>query len=304
MNEADSELYREAIDYGLRNGINFVDTAINYRGMRSERDVGYVLTRLIEDGVLKREEIVVSTKAGIIPGDIEAKLIPTDYLEQVLYKNGIIQKLDLNIVDTHRHVLTPSYYEFAIGESRKHLNLETIDVYYVHNPEISMMVLGPERFYKQLQHLFAFLEKQVQEGTIRFYGMATWTGLRSYPEAAGYISLEKTVEAAKSVAGENHHFAFIQLPFNQKMPEANTIKSQMVNENEYTVFEASEKLGLYTMTSAPFNLGKLIGNGVAVEHMLSNVIKTKGIHAAMVGMMKVENVKLNVKTIQSLHSTS
>jgi aryl-alcohol dehydrogenase-like predicted oxidoreductase len=298
MNEADSILYREAIEHALTKGINFVDTAINYRGMRSERDVGYALTRLIGTGIIRREDIVISTKAGIIPGDIEANLIPSDYLEQVLYKNDIIQKSDLNIVDTHRHVLAPSYYEFAIRESRKHLNLETIDIYYVHNPEISMKVLGPNHFYQKIERLFEFLENQVQKGTIRFYGMATWTGLRSDQNSDGYLSLEKTVEIAKKVGGENHHFKFIQLPYNQKMPEANGIKNQTVNRDEYTVYEAAEKLGLYTMTSAPFNLGKLVTEEMNANTILSDILQTKGIFSTMVGMKNVENVKRNLVLVR------
>lgn len=55
----DSELFREAISYALLNGINFIDTAINYRGMRSERDIGIALTKLIEEGMIERIAIPI-----------------------------------------------------------------------------------------------------------------------------------------------------------------------------------------------------------------------------------------------------
>ncbi|MCF6412039.1 hypothetical protein [Pseudalkalibacillus salsuginis] len=56
MTDEVSNLYREAIEYCFLNGINFVDTALNYRGMRSERDVGFVLNKFIKDqGIIKRE---------------------------------------------------------------------------------------------------------------------------------------------------------------------------------------------------------------------------------------------------------
>lgn len=48
FSDENSRLFRESIKYSLLNGINFIDTAINYRGMRSERDIGIVITKLIE----------------------------------------------------------------------------------------------------------------------------------------------------------------------------------------------------------------------------------------------------------------
>jgi len=46
---ADGE-YVDAISSALRSGINVLDTAINYRHQRSERNMGTALARLIRDG--------------------------------------------------------------------------------------------------------------------------------------------------------------------------------------------------------------------------------------------------------------
>ena len=193
MDDTDSQLYQASIEHGLINGINFIDTAINYRGMRSERDIGSVISRLIDRRTIKREEIVISTKAGIIPGDIDAELVPKDYLENMLLKPKIIHQSDLNIVDHHRHVLAPSYYQFAIEQSKKHLGLNTIDIHYIHNPEISMQVLGADEFYRQLRQLFFFYEEQVNKKNIRYYGFATLDGFCSDPDDNRYISLERVM---------------------------------------------------------------------------------------------------------------
>src|SRR5690349_11579450 len=50
--------YTEALVAAANGGINFFDTAINYRGQRSERCIGAALKQL------QRDEIVVCTKAG------------------------------------------------------------------------------------------------------------------------------------------------------------------------------------------------------------------------------------------------
>lgn len=300
MTEAVSELYREGLAYALEHGINFIDTAINYRGMRSERDIGYVLKNWINDKErINRENIVVSSKAGIIPGDVEAKLVPKDYLQKVLLENGIVQDSDLNIVETHRHVLAPTYFEFAIGESMKHLNLQTIDIYYVHNPEISMMVLGPDTFYKKLEKLFLFLEEQVQVGNIKNYGLATWVGLLNNPDEAGYISLERVVKTAERVAGKSHHFKFIQFPLNKRINEGTSNKNQRVNGKWQTVVEAAEELGIYATTSAPFNLGNDIDDGKKPEKALMDIINTKGILSTMVGMKSIKHIKENIEIIRA-----
>jgi aryl-alcohol dehydrogenase-like predicted oxidoreductase len=295
MDEADSMLYREGIEYGLLTGLNFIDTAINYRGMRSERDVGYVLKSLIKRGSIKREEVIVSTKGGIIPGDIEANLVPTDFLRKVLLEGGIIKESDVNIVDTHRHVLAPDYYRFAIDTSKKHLHLETVDLYYIHNPEISMMVLGPTLFYTQLEKLFTFFENQVQLGNIRYYGFATWFGFLKDPMERGYLSIEEVLNIAKKVAGEGHHFKFIQFPLNKHMNEGIQKQNQKVNGKWLSVIEAAHELGIYSTTSAPFYLGKALDEASDARSMLREVTLTKGVFSTMVGMKKIEHIKENIQ---------
>lgn len=299
MNEMDSALYREGMKYGLLNGLNFIDTAINYRGMRSERDVGHVLNSLIKSGAIKREEVIVSTKAGIIPGDIEANLVPADYLQKILLDGGIIKESELNIVDTHRHVLAPEYYRFAIEKSKKHLHLETIDLYYIHNPEISMMTLGPDLFYQQVEKLFTFFEEQVQSGNLHYYGFATWSGLLNSPKEDGYISIEETVNTAKRVAGEGHHFKFIQFPLNKQMNQAVKNLNQRVNGKWLTIIEAAQELGIYSTTSAPFNLGKIFDEGNDPQNVLKAVTRTNGVFSTMVGMKKVLHIKENLAIFQN-----
>ncbi|PFA62894.1 hypothetical protein CN378_17800 [Bacillus sp. AFS015802] len=300
MNEEDSVLYREGVEYGLLNGLNFIDTAINYRGMRSERDVGYVLKSLIKRGSIKREEVIVSTKGGIIPGDIEANLVPTDFLQKVLLEGGIIQVSDVNIVDTHRHVLAPDYYRFAIETSQKHLHLETIDIYYIHNPEISMMTLGPALFYTQLEKLFSFFENQVRLGNIKYYGFATWFGFLKDPTEKGYLSIEEVLNIAQRVAGEGHHFKFIQFPLNKHMNDGIQKQNQKASGKWLSVIEAAHELGIYSTTSAPFHLGKAFDEKSDARSMLTEVTSSKGVFSTMVGMKKIEHIKENIEILQGV----
>ena len=70
FSDEDSKQYTDAIMFAVQNGITMIDTAINYRGMRSEKDVGKAVSTLISSGIIKREDILISSKAGLLFGDI------------------------------------------------------------------------------------------------------------------------------------------------------------------------------------------------------------------------------------------
>lgn len=53
----------------LSGGINNIDTAPNYRYMKSELTVGKVLTTLHSKYGIKRDELFIASKAGYVPED-------------------------------------------------------------------------------------------------------------------------------------------------------------------------------------------------------------------------------------------
>src|SRR5258708_28130544 len=59
--------YQESIALALASGINVFDSAINYRGQRSERMIGRALARAFAEGGVTRDEVFVSTKARYLP---------------------------------------------------------------------------------------------------------------------------------------------------------------------------------------------------------------------------------------------
>src|SRR5262249_53013350 len=64
--ETDAQ-YMAAVERALLSGINVTDSAVNYRHQRSERAVGRALGRVIADGRIAREGVVVATKGGFLP---------------------------------------------------------------------------------------------------------------------------------------------------------------------------------------------------------------------------------------------
>lgn len=293
-----SKLFREAISFALLNGINFIDTAINYRGMRSERDIGIVITRLIEEGIIKRNQFIVSSKAGIIPGDGELMLRPINYMREKLIDTGILSLEDVYMEDTLWLTMNPKYYEYALNISRKHLNLETIDIYYMHELELSMRHYGPAEFYEKLKGIIIAYENMVSEGKIREYGMATWDAFQLDPSSDKYISLEKVMEVVESVT-TNHHFKHLMIPLNLHMKECAENKSQSYKSDNLTIVECSKKFGIDVHISGPLGQGEAIYNSNIKEY-LAYLVNDSGCHSFFIGSKRIEHIKENMSIIEAL----
>ncbi|MEG2983131.1 MAG: aldo/keto reductase [Peptostreptococcaceae bacterium] len=294
-----SNLYIDTLTYGLENGVNFIDTSVNYREMKSEKDVGVVLNKLINKRkTIKRGEIVIATKGGQIYGDCEIDVKAIDYLEEILIPEGILNIEDVNIVDGHMHTLAPYFYETTIELSKRNLGIDTIDIHYIHNPEISMYVLGEVEFYKQLKVLVEFYEEQVEKGNIQFYGMSTWKAFICDENSPWYISLEKVLDIAREVKGLNNNFKFIQMPYNIYNKSALENKTQLVGKEHYCAIRAAKKLGLYTTISSPLNQCR-DNDSLSINDKLEFIIDTKDLQATIIGSKTKKHLIENLNYILS-----
>src|SRR2546427_393044 len=102
------------------------------------------------------------------------------------------------------HCMTPRYLDAMLEQSRANLGLETIDIYYVHNPESQLGAVRRDEFGTRIRRAFEFLEAAASDGKIRFYGTATWNGFRVAPTDRSYHSLIDIVKIAEEVGGKEH----------------------------------------------------------------------------------------------------
>jgi aryl-alcohol dehydrogenase-like predicted oxidoreductase len=295
--------YTAAIAAALRAGINVLDTAINYRHQRSERNIGAALKQAVDSGEVKRSEVVVCTKAGYLTLDGDMPADPRAYFAEEYVKPGIIDPAQLA---GGMHCMTPKYLENQIERSRRNLGLETIDVFYVHNPESQLADVPREVFHTRLRDAFAMLEKQVKAGSIAYYGIATWSAFRLAEGARDYVGLAEVEALAREAGGDRHHFRFVQLPFNLAMPEAFGLANQQVEKQRMSLLGAAAELGIAVVGSATLYQGRLT-QGVAefVRGILGlpgdagNAIQfsrsAPGLITALVGMAQREHVAENVK---------
>ncbi len=300
--EADAA-YTQAVRLAVASGINLLDTAINYRHQRSERNIGAALREMVSAGELQRDEVVICTKAGYLSFDGEVPPNPGAYFRAEFVDKGILNPADLA---GGMHCMSPGYLTDQLGRSRRHLGLETIDVFYVHNPETQLGEVPRERFRQRLGEAFTMLEEAVKADKIRYYGVATWNGFRVPPAARDAMSLAETAEIAQQAGGEQHHFRFVQLPFNLGMPEAFAYRNQTWAKENLSLLEAASRAGVMVVGSATLSQGQLTHNlPEFIEQRLEagsdggNAIQfarsTPGLAVALVGMGQPEHVRENLK---------
>ncbi len=300
--EADAA-YTQALRLALASGINLLDTAINYRHQRSERNIGAALREMISAGELQRDEVVVCTKAGYLSLDSEVPPNPGAYFRAEYVDKGILSPADLV---GGMHCMSAGYLSDQLERSRRNLDLETINVFYVHNPETQLGEVPRERFRQRLREAFVMLEEAVEAGKIRYYGVATWNAFRVPPAARDAMSLAETVEIAREAGGEQHHFRFVQLPFNLGMPEAFAYRNQTWAKENLSLLEAASRAGVMVVGSATLSQGQLTRNlPEFIEQQLgaggdgANAIQfarsTPGLAVVLVGMGRPEHVRENLK---------
>jgi aryl-alcohol dehydrogenase-like predicted oxidoreductase len=269
--DAADRAYTQALICAGQSGINFFDTAINYRNQHSERAMGEALKQL------QRDEIVVSTKAGFLtPGAVP------DFLQRDDVAGGM-------------HSMEPRYLADQIERSRANLGLDTIDVFYLHNPETQLNYVGRADFEDRLRRAFAQLERLASQQKIRWYGAATWDGFRK----PGMLDLTRMSAIAAEEGGAAHRFRFVQLPFNLEMVEAFTGRPE-------NVLEQAARLGLAVVASAsllqtrvldemPEQVAELLpGLATAAQRAIQFTRSTPGIAVALVGMGRPEHVQENL----------
>ncbi len=305
--DATDEAYQAAVERALALGCNHIDTAINYRHQRSERAIGQALRAAIKRGDIAREEVVIATKGGIVPYDGAVPDHARRWVYEEYIESGLAHPNDF--AATYQHCLAPDFLDEMIHRSRRNLGVDTIDIYYLHNPETQHISNTHETFRRRILDAFETLEAAVSQETIAAYGVATWTGFRSPPNAPDFLSLTELVGLAFEVAGEENHFQFVQLPYNLMMTEAFAFVNQQVSDEFLSPIAAAEALGLTVTTSATLKQGLLAGPFMAdlspyfpeaqthAQRAIQFARSTPGNTTALVGMSQVAHVDENLALV-------
>jgi aryl-alcohol dehydrogenase-like predicted oxidoreductase len=301
--EDDNDIENAVYDSIKSGAINVIDTAINYRAMKSEKNIGQALLRLINDGIISRDEVFICTKNGYITNDGDYPRVDVmEYMQKMFISTGVIKPNDIS---SGYNVLNPNYIARCIDKSLTNMHLNCIDLMYIHNAFESWYEdINREEFMQMLSKVFEVYEKYRSSNKIKYYGMATWTCFRVHQNNREYLSLEETVKVAEKVGGKNHGFRFIQLPYNLVYSEAALLENQDVGSiKNLTILEAAERLNIGVFTSIPLFQSRLLDANIPdyagltdqVEKLIQIIRSTPSIMAPLIGQKKPQHVQQNIK---------
>ena len=295
---------KNAIKQSILQGINVIDTAINYRAQKSERTVGKAISELIEDEKITRDQVFVSTKNGYVTNDAD---VPEDFMQYIMKefgKKGIVKEGDIS---AQYNCITTPFLEDQLARSKKNLGLECIDLMYLHNSVEGQLQMPRDKFITQLKNVFEFFEKHRKEGNIRFYGLATWECFRVPKDNPNFLSLAQVMDLAREAGGDTHGFRFVQLPYNFSFDQAFMQKNQPLDSNNVTFLEAAIHHDIGVFTSVPLMQGKLLQwisskpeltNQSPSVNALQFVRSTPGVLAPLIGQKLDSHVEENLEALK------
>ena len=201
--------HREALRLALLSGVNLVDTSTNYGDGHSELLVGKVLKELAAAGGVRREDVVVVTKAGYVQGQNlreahERQRLGDPWREMTEYSRDCW------------HCISPEFLKDQLSASLGRLAMPRVDLFLLHNPEYFLtdaehrrmpLSVARDTFYERVGRAFEQLEREVAAGRIGAYGISSNTFVAPHGKADA-VDLLRVLE----LAGPG--FAAIQLPMN------------------------------------------------------------------------------------------
>lgn len=256
------------VSRALQAGLNVIDTATHYRYGRSSRAVGRGVRAALAARV-PREAMFIVSKGGFLRfPDRPVGDIPRWFEEEVAAR-GLGQREE---VAGKVHLLTPAHIEHQIALSRQELGIETLDAFLVDQPEVQIPAFGKQELIRKLDKVFVALERAVQAGHIRHYGVSSFHSFRVHTDESTFLSLASMVGLAERAAHEvwgdpraPHHLAVVQMPFNGVMLEAFTRFNQVTGQsNEVSTLQAALQLKLFTMASHTLFKGHLAKQSIDV----------------------------------------
>lgn len=233
-----NEEHFSALKTAISSGYNLIDTATNYLNGKSEELIG----RFIQMNPAYKERLFIISKVGYLP-----KRSVQTQLFSIFVTNNVAEIAVIE--DDFEYSLDPNFISYQLDNSLERVNRDYLDVYLLHNPERylqSRNLNTPTKLYETIKIAFERLEEKVDEGKIRYYGVSS--NLIFDPTKEGSIDCRQLLKIAKSIK-DDHHFKFLQFPFNFKEKMA-----LQTNYGQESLLEFAENNGLITIANRPLNM--------------------------------------------------
>lgn len=282
--DQDNEEHQLALETALSHGINIIDTSSNYTNGDAEKLIGHVLNDFIYKQQCSREEIVLVSKAGYIQANLWNYLNdnPNEKFSETV-------DIDYGL----SHCIHPDFLKHQISQSLDRLNVATIDVFLLHNPEYFLIHAQSQKipikeaqeiFIQRILKAFDYLEEEIKDGRICYYGVSSNTF--AYPDQHPHKTNLKHL-----ISSKYPNFSVIQCPLN--IFETETLINPEQNQESCIHIAQKNNLGILTNRSlnayhkqqlyclqemkqvktSPKNVSENIKNIIQLEQSLANQLK-------------------------------
>ena len=236
----------EVIKKAIKLGINHFDVAPNYRNTRSEKLLGALIQ--------KNNDIYISTKGGFVPFDFSNTNINEEqYIQDMYISKGLFDKESFD--SYYFQSFNTEYLEYELNKSLLRLNTNKIDLYYLHNPEYLLAIVGHLRYKEAMLNVFKWLRVKIENNQIVNFGISTWDGFFD-SDSNKRLQLDDFISLSIK-NGIRDNFVAIQFPFNILKTDAFTKATQYIDNKFISLIRATEKYSIKCFTSAPFGQGKI-----------------------------------------------
>ncbi len=201
----------QAIIDAIEAGIRLIDTSSNYMDGAAEKAIAKAL-RHFDDDI--RDEVKIVSKFGYIQGSNMLTHKEEPFEDVVEYSESCF------------HSISKSFMLHQLEQTLLRLEVRVIDCYLLHNPEYYIFNAlnknmprdeALDNMFDRIFDVFVALEEQVNNGTIKSYGMSSNSFSKDQNDIE-FLPYEDLItladRAAEIVGNEVHSFTTIQLPIN------------------------------------------------------------------------------------------
>ncbi len=230
--------HQKALLHAINLGCNLIDTASYYMYGLSELMIGQVL----KDHPDLSSKVFIITKAGYL--EIFEGMPSYQSVEDAVGKDMV------EIHDYRKHCIHPAFLEREIKQSLQRLNRNYLDCFLLHNPEYyfddKSAPPNSTIYYQRIKKAFRYCESLVAQNIIRYYGISSNT--LALPRTQENVTdLEKLLAIANEISPD-HHFKFIQFPFN--FLEQGALEKQYGGKS---MLELAKENGIITIANRPLS---------------------------------------------------
>jgi aryl-alcohol dehydrogenase-like predicted oxidoreductase len=284
----------------LAAGLNLVDTSPAYRARRSQAALGRALAKALRQGLVARDELVLTTQVGWLALDRKEE-DPREFLLRAELPGSGLAESDFVGAAWSLH---PDWITRQLELSCRLLGVEAFDLLLLSAPEMALRS-GRSRGHDRLRAAFERCEELRAAGRIGAWGLSSLDGFRAGAEGRTLLDPAELAALAREAAGPEHGLRAAMLPYSLGMldllnghtPSGVPLQQAFAEAGCLVIGALSLGQGQLAHGLPPSIAQSMPGLDDA-QRALQFARSTPGLGCALVGMKTREHIEANLALLQ------